>query len=197
MSVIELPAQLRGLDAHIVLDGGRLRLNAPAGALTDAHREQPEPREAELVEFLHRTSACRAAAGHRPVATGRQPSALLCGRRTPCASTNRSGSTATFGQASGIRFKLLPRETLFVPAGWWHTARILSTSITVSINAANQPNWGQFSRDYCAGVASYSRLKAALLLPYMLMLGEILARISGEIRRPVMPAASTTIIYSS
>ena len=79
-----------------------------------------------------------------------------------------------FAEASGIRFKLRPGETLFVPSGWWHTARILSTSITVSINGVNAPNWRAFVRDYCAYVASYSRIKAALLLPYLLGLGEVL-----------------------
>jgi len=32
-------------------------------------------------------------------------------------------------------------ETLFVPAGWWHTARMLSPSITIAINTANASNW--------------------------------------------------------
>jgi len=79
------------------------------------------------------------------------------------------------GQARGIRFRLLAGETLFVPAGWWHTARILSTSITVSINGANTSNWAAFTRDYCAQIGCHSRLKAALLLPYMTMLGDLLS----------------------
>lgn len=80
-----------------------------------------------------------------------------------------------FRQAESIRFTLRPGETLFVPAGWWHTARILSTSITVSINGVNAPNWRAFVRDYCADIASTSRLKAALLMPYMLVLGNVLS----------------------
>ncbi len=80
-----------------------------------------------------------------------------------------------FSQAQGTRFKLRAGETLFVPAGWWHTARIVSTSITVSINAVNAPNWGAFVRDYCADIASHSRLKAWVLFPYLSMLGDILS----------------------
>jgi Cupin-like domain len=53
-----------------------------------------------------------------------------------------------FRGASGFRFKLHPGETLFVPSGWWHTARILSTSITVSMNGVNAANWSHFSRDF-------------------------------------------------
>lgn len=80
-----------------------------------------------------------------------------------------------FSQASGVRFNLRPGETLFVPAGWWHTARIISTSITVSINGANAPNWTAFTSDYCASIARYSRLRAAVLLPYLTLLGDLLS----------------------
>jgi hypothetical protein len=79
-----------------------------------------------------------------------------------------------FAQAQGIRFKLSPGETLFVPAGWWHTARIVTTSITVSINGANAPNWKSFTRDYCRSIGSRSRLKAACLAIYMDVLGDLL-----------------------
>ncbi len=52
MSVVALLAELRKLDAHVVLDGDRLRLNAPAGALTDRHRRELQQHKAEIVEFL-------------------------------------------------------------------------------------------------------------------------------------------------
>ena len=80
-----------------------------------------------------------------------------------------------YAQAKGMRFELHPGETLFVPAGWWHTARILSTSITVSINGAGAGNWADFRRDFCAGIARYSRLKAALIAPYLAALGVLLS----------------------
>lgn len=53
-----------------------------------------------------------------------------------------------FAEAKGLRFKLHPSETLFVPAGWWHTALILTPSITVSVNGANAANWAQFRADF-------------------------------------------------
>ena len=59
-----------------------------------------------------------------------------------------------FAQATPIRCELHPGETLFVPAGWWHTARILSPSITVSANTANSTNWQQLVPDYCAYMGS-------------------------------------------
>lgn len=53
-----------------------------------------------------------------------------------------------FEKAQGFRFSLHPGETLFVPSGWWHTARILSPSVTVSINGVNRANGAAFRRDW-------------------------------------------------
>ena len=63
-----------------------------------------------------------------------------------------------FDQAQGVRFQLHPGETLFVPGGWWHTARILSPSVTVSINGVNRANGTAFTRDYSEVIARRSRL---------------------------------------
>lgn len=82
-----------------------------------------------------------------------------------------------YAQAEGTRFELRAGETLFVPAGWWHTARILTTSITVSINGANAGNWAAFRRDFCTGIARRSRLKRALIEPYLWALGILLAEL--------------------
>jgi ribosomal protein L16 Arg81 hydroxylase len=68
-----------------------------------------------------------------------------------------------FAKAQGVRFQLHPGETLFVPAGWWHTARILSPSVTVSINGVNRANGRDFRRDYCENLARRSRLRATVV----------------------------------
>jgi hypothetical protein len=62
--------------------------------------------------------------------------------------------------AQGKRFRLGPGEMLFVPAGWWHTARILSPSVTVSINVVNRANSLAFRKDYCADMAQRSKLRS-------------------------------------
>lgn len=46
-----------------------------------------------------------------------------------------------FAQAVPATFFLEPGELLFIPSRWWHTARIITPSITVSINTVNQSNW--------------------------------------------------------
>lgn len=65
-----------------------------------------------------------------------------------------------FALARGMRFRLLPGETLFVPSGWWHTAKILSTSITVSLNGVTESNWKGFSGDIVKEAAKRSILRA-------------------------------------
>ena len=45
-----------------------------------------------------------------------------------------------------------------MPGGWWHTARILSPSVTVSINRVNRANAAPFRRDYCEALAERSKL---------------------------------------
>lgn len=72
-----------------------------------------------------------------------------------------------FQKARGYRFKLYPGETLFIPAGWWHTARILSTSITISVNGANKANWTAFTRDVVREQASRSKLRSAVTWAYL------------------------------
>lgn len=52
-----------------------------------------------------------------------------------------------FAQATAISCDLRPGEILLVPAGWWHTTRILTPSITVSASRVNASNWRDFSRD--------------------------------------------------
>jgi histone arginine demethylase JMJD6 len=52
-----------------------------------------------------------------------------------------------FAQATRIELELGPGEILFVPAGWWHTAKMLSPSITVSASRVNASNWRDFSQD--------------------------------------------------
>src|SRR5262245_47849527 len=46
-----------------------------------------------------------------------------------------------FARAEPITFVLEPGELLFVPSHWWHTTKMLTPSITVSINTVNRSNW--------------------------------------------------------
>lgn len=72
-----------------------------------------------------------------------------------------------FERARGMRFYLDPGEILFIPAGWWHTARILSPSITVSVNRANATNWSALTSDMCARAPLPVKPVAAVYLTCM------------------------------
>ena len=57
-----------------------------------------------------------------------------------------------FRKATRIDTELGPGDTLFVPPGWWHTARMLAFSVTVGIDVANETNWD--------GVSEFLKRKA-------------------------------------
>jgi Cupin-like domain len=75
-----------------------------------------------------------------------------------------------FDRARGVRFQLHPGEMLFVPGGWWHTARILNPSVTVSINGVNKANGAEFRHDYAQQVGQRSRF-AGYALSSILFVG--------------------------
>jgi histone arginine demethylase JMJD6 len=66
-------------------------------------------------------------------------------------------------EAEGLRFELHAGETLFVPAGWWHTVRILNPSVTVSINCLNRANSAAFRNDYCESLARRSAVVSSMM----------------------------------
>ncbi len=78
-----------------------------------------------------------------------------------------------FAKARGLTFTLDAGEILFVPAGWWHTVRMLTPSITLSVNSANSSNWRALSRDLCAQTYRIhpSRKKRLKLAAYMQWMG--------------------------
>jgi hypothetical protein len=68
-----------------------------------------------------------------------------------------------FAKAVPTVFTLDPGETVFIPGGWWHTAKMLTTSITVSVNHANGSNWKRFVRDFRHEVGRSHRLTTRLM----------------------------------
>jgi hypothetical protein len=78
-----------------------------------------------------------------------------------------------FAQARGTNFTLDAGELLFVPSGWWHTVRMLSPSITLSVNSANSSNWRSVSNDLCRQVYRIhpSRKKRLKLAAYLHSMG--------------------------
>jgi hypothetical protein len=52
-------------------------------------------------------------------------------------------------KATEYRGTIRPGETIFVPAGWWHSARVINTSISVCLNMLHAPNWRGFIDECC------------------------------------------------
>jgi hypothetical protein len=46
--------------------------------------------------------------------------------------------------ATLYRAVLKPGDMVFIPCGWWHTARALSPSISVGMNIMDESNWDGF-----------------------------------------------------
>jgi hypothetical protein len=72
-----------------------------------------------------------------------------------------------FAHAVPMRFRLHPGEILFIPGGLWHTAKMLTPSISVSVNRANASNWGKLTHDMCNNAPPHMKLIAAAYLTGM------------------------------
>lgn len=70
-------------------------------------------------------------------------------------------------------------ETIFIPSGWWHTTRILSLSIAVSINIINNKMWNSYVNDYFAIHNNLSPVKRKALRLYLNTAG-VLMSLKGE-----------------
>lgn len=78
-----------------------------------------------------------------------------------------------FANARPTKVILGPGETLFIPSGWWHTARSLTLSISVAFDQLCASNWRFFTRE-CLHVRRASPLKRALVRASLAFAGTIL-----------------------
>jgi hypothetical protein len=72
-----------------------------------------------------------------------------------------------FAKAVPMRFQLHPGEILFVPGGLWHTAKMLTPSISISVNRANASNWAQLTHDMYTHAPLHLKPMAAAYLTGM------------------------------
>jgi Cupin-like domain len=59
-----------------------------------------------------------------------------------------------FAKATRYDAELSPGDIVFMPNGWWHTAKMLSFSISLGLDVANSTNWKDiiaFMRRYYKG----------------------------------------------
>jgi hypothetical protein len=76
-----------------------------------------------------------------------------------------------FAQATAHRCRLRPGALLFIPSRWWHTAKMLTPSITVSFNVANASNWENVTDEICYKARCTNRLAVLPVAVYMMITG--------------------------
>ena len=87
-----------------------------------------------------------------------------------------------YAKTTPIKFVLQPGETLFIPSGWWHTARSLTPSISVAFDQLCASNWGFFKRD-CLRMRKASGVKRLIAAGALNMAGALLGikeRVAGK-----------------
>ena len=71
-----------------------------------------------------------------------------------------------FANAKPVKVTVGAGDTVFLPAGWWHTTRLLSLSIAVSTNNVCRYRFGAFAKDF-ATTAGNSPLKKMIFKNYI------------------------------
>lgn len=74
---------------------------------------------------------------------------------------------------------LKPGETIYIPANWWHTARVVTTSISVCTNMLDASNWSGFVDWLCRPETGRKPYKIAAARAYLTALGGVLSAVEG------------------
>ena len=83
-----------------------------------------------------------------------------------------------FSKATRIECEIGPGDTLFMPCGWWHTAKMESFSVGLGIDVANRTNWDHVI-GYMGQRAGYENPALAFAyMTYMRVAGAVLGMTS-------------------
>jgi histone arginine demethylase JMJD6 len=83
-----------------------------------------------------------------------------------------------FANAKPTKVIVSAGETLFIPCGWWHTARSVTPTISVAYDLLNASNWSQFCDDVEFMVKRFHPAKAKLIGAYLKSSGAMM-RMAG------------------
>ena len=89
-----------------------------------------------------------------------------------------------------------PGEAVFLPSGWWHSTKLLTSSIAVGVNFANSTNWSAVVRDLGAQFAEGRPIRRALLQTYLGLLGywkTLQGRWAGAKKLDIVPEHDSTV----
>lgn len=76
-----------------------------------------------------------------------------------------------FAKATASKVVISPGETVFVPLGWWHTAKSLEPTISIANDLLAGTNWQKFREDVVFYVKKNSKLKASIVDLYIRGIG--------------------------
>lgn len=79
-----------------------------------------------------------------------------------------------FAKATPVTFVVGPGETLFIPCGWWHTARSLTPTISVALDCLNASNWKNFMQEVDMNMQQRKPQLAKAVQAYLSVLGGVL-----------------------
>jgi hypothetical protein len=106
-----------------------------------------------------------------------------------------------FARATQHHTVLHPGDMVFVPARWWHAARVLSPSISICQNMYDGSNWQGYVNEVCEAVEGWAGTKRALKKAYLTGLGSLLSTLERfPSRRGVArlaPVSSAEVGHSS
>jgi hypothetical protein len=77
--------------------------------------------------------------------------------------------------ATPVSFVVGPGETLFIPNGWWHTARSITPTISVALDVLNASNWGRFIHEVDIMMSRQKPLKAKVATLLLHAIGGVLS----------------------
>ena len=81
-----------------------------------------------------------------------------------------------FRKAQAQTVVLRPGETLFLPCGWWHTARSLTMTISIAFDQLGPDNWNDFVADVLAQKRREGHgASAAALAAHLQLIGPLLS----------------------
>jgi hypothetical protein len=86
-------------------------------------------------------------------------------------------------KATQYRSVLHPGDMVFVPSGWWHTARALEPSISVGMNMLDRSNWKGFVTEICGPLKTSLRPRKLLKRAYFEALGPLLSALENVQRK--------------
>ena len=94
-----------------------------------------------------------------------------------------------FVKATQYRGIIGPGDCAFVPSRWWHSARVVTTSISTCTNAIHASNWDGFVADACKPANGRKGLSLIAKKMYLKTLGAYLNVAEALFQRdPATPA---------